>query len=220
MALNKVFSESYKNIRNWKKYLNKNGFVILKGLEPNKKSMDFISTMMDRNIFISNYGEIWDTAGQIGNPTNDLAYSNSYLPPHTDLNYLKKNPKYQIFCCHTKAKKGGNTILVDGHQIYKIYKNNYLNYYKKLDEYYEFRCSEKKYYAKHKIYDNGIIHHNHNDMIPVDTKEYDTWNFLTNYYKFDFPLEKNETLILNNHRILHGRMKFEGYRNMVGCYLE
>ena len=42
----------------------------------------------------------------------------------------------------------------------------------------------------HKIYDNGIIHHNHNDMIPVDTKEYDTWNFLTNYYKFDFPLEK------------------------------
>ena len=45
---------------------------------------------MDRNIFISNYGEIWDTAGQIGNPTNDL-HILILIYLHTDLNYLKKS---------------------------------------------------------------------------------------------------------------------------------
>lgn len=221
MNINIISRVVYNDIKIWKNQLNTFGSVILRGLKPDEKSMFLLSDILERKIFKTDYGDIWDTSGQIGNATNDTAYSNIYLAPHTDLNYLPKTPKYQIFCCQKKAKEGGNTILVDGHMVYNIYKKNYSKYYKKLEEEnYYFRCSEGKYEAKHKIYDNGIIHHNDSDMVPINNPEYKLWNGLINTYQTNFPLYDTETLIVDNHRILHGRKHFFGDRNMVGCYLE
>ena len=38
-------------------------------------------------------------------------------------------------------------------------------------------------------------------------------------FSINYLLRPGETLIIDNHRVLHGRKQFEGYRNMVGCYL-
>jgi trimethyllysine dioxygenase len=205
----------------WQPFLFDIGYVILTELNPDKRSMNYLSETLERNIYNTDYGNIWDTSGEIGNVTNDKAYSNQYLAPHTDLNYLPKTPKYQIFTCKRKAKKGGETLLVDGHTVYDSFKFNYPNYYKKLEKKYIFKCSEGKHKYKHKIYDNGIIHHNNYDIINnEDSIEYRLWNNLINSSKIEISLEENETLIVDNHRILHGRNEFIGNRNLIGCYLE
>ncbi len=221
MYLNNFLKTSANKTKIWQPFLSDIGYVILTGLKPETNSMNFLSETLERNIYNTDYGKIWDTAGETGNVTNDEAYSNQYLSPHTDLNYLPKTPKYQIFTCKKKAKKGGNTLLVDGHQVYQSFKTNYPNYYKKLEDQYIFRCSEGKNEYKHKIYDNGIIHHNNYDMIKENNiLEYRLWDNLIYHAQFEISLEENETLIVDNHRILHGRTEFVGERNLFGCYLE
>jgi trimethyllysine dioxygenase len=38
--------------------------------------------------------------------------------------------------------------------------------------------------------------------------------------KLEILLEPGTLLIVNNHRVLHGRTEFLGRRNLVGCYLD
>ena len=38
-------------------------------------------------------------------------------------------------------------------------------------------------------------------------------------HEFLIKLQVGEMILLDNHRILHGRTAFQGYRNLVGCYV-
>ena len=58
-------------------------------------------------------------------------------------------------------------------------------------------------------------------MVVNENKDYQIWNRLTldPYFRINYLLSPHEALIINNHRILHGRQSFVGSRNMIGCYL-
>ena len=73
----------------------------------NREFYDRLAHSLDTKVYHSMYGDVWDTAGEFGDPTTDDAYSNIYLPPHTDLNYVPNTPKYQIFTSLTEAHTGG-----------------------------------------------------------------------------------------------------------------
>ena len=220
---NKHILKSYKlNNLNWTKVLEKYGVVLLNNIKPNVNYMNQISTILESPIFDSIYGNLWDTGGQIGKPTQDKAYTTEYLPPHTDLNYNYNTPKYQIFCCEKQAFIGGETILVDGLFLKNLLKEiNPIEYKFLTEKLYTFRCSDNIYQDKKKIFSNENIHHNHGDMIPTTDREYHIWNDLTlnKNFSINYLLNPKETLIINNHRILHGRNSFKGNRNMIGCYL-
>ena len=68
-----------------------------------------LASSLHTQIYNSMYGDIWDTSGDFGEPTSDTAYSDIYLPPHTDMNYVADTPKYQIFTSLQEAKTGGGS---------------------------------------------------------------------------------------------------------------
>tara|TARA_Y100000590_G_C15707005_1_gene1009004 strand:+ start:774 stop:1472 length:699 start_codon:yes stop_codon:yes gene_type:complete len=208
----------------WYNHLKKKGFVILKNIKPKEDNLIKVTSHLGA-ILDSPYGKFWDTTGKNGIKTNDLAYQKCELEPHTDMNYLKKTPKLQIFCAENPAPKenGGETILLDGLAIRHFYKRNLPYHYNFLTRhFYEFRCSEKKHSAYKNIFpDKGFIHFNPYDIIDNNCYNFHLVKSLTQEpcFQIKFRLEKNDLLIMNNHRILHGRTAFTGNRNLVGCYI-
>jgi len=210
------------NDKDWLNVLDKNGVVLLSNIKPKFAYMSKISKMVQKDIYNSIYGDIWDTTGCIGKPTNDLAYSSNYLPPHTDLNYLPITPKYQILCCEKQSILGGETILVDGFTIKAFLKKYYpIDYSTLTKDTVLFKCSSNIHYCKKHIISENIVHHNSIDMVSIKNNAYELWNKLTldPLFSINYLLSPNETLIIDNHRVLHGRQSFNGFRNIIGCYL-
>ena len=65
------------------------------------------------------------------------------------------------------------------------------------------------------------IHFNMSDMVTSDCEHALVLNNIIHqpYFPIQFRLHKNQALIVDNHRILHGRTSFEGERNLMGCYV-
>ena len=114
------------------------------------------------------------------------------------------------------AQKGFHYTIKDFFQ--KQYPSEYKQLIKQL---FLFKCSKGIYKDRKTIISDNIIHHNHLDMVYNENKNYQIWNKLTldPYFSINYLLLPNEALIIDNHRILHGRQSFIGYRNIVGCYL-
>ncbi|OQV05786.1 hypothetical protein CLAIMM_10459 [Cladophialophora immunda] len=60
----------------------------------------------------THYGGFWDFTSE-PNPI-DTAYTDDYLPPHTDTTYFTDPAGLQLFHCLTPADKGGESTFVDG----------------------------------------------------------------------------------------------------------
>lgn len=218
------FSETSKWIPFFKKY----GVAILGNTpcdtkEENAKFYDELSATLSTKLYDSMYGKIWDTAGDFGEPTNDLAYTTLYLPPHTDMNYVADTPAYQIFTSIIEADKGGETVVVDGKSCAEEFRLLHPDAYEFLTtKTYKYTCSENIHTAEHTIIDkqNDAIHHNDIDMVPVEDEEYHLWNNFTldPSFRVETKLTPGETIIINNHRVFHSRNEFVGRRNLKGCY--
>ena len=219
-----AFSETSK----WVSFLKKYGVVVLANTphdssDENRRFYNKLSKTLNTSISSSMYGEIWDTAGDFGSPTTDTAYTNFYIPPHTDLNYVVNTPSYQIFTSVIEADIGGETVLVDGWSVAEEFKLFHPEAYDRLTmETFLFTCSENRYKCAHKIFDEetDIIHHNDGDMENVDMEEYKLWNdmSLDPYFQTMNNLIPGDTIVINNHRVFHSRNAFVGKRNLKGCY--
>ena len=171
---------SFRETPKWKRFLQRYGVVVIANTIHDTKNeyRDFynkLSEILNTKIYNSMYGDIWDTAGEFGTPTTDTAYTNIYLPPHTDVNYVKNTPKYQIFTSVIEAESGGETVVVDGGNVSREFKKLHPEQYTFLAaKSFLFTCSENLYTCKHKIFEieKNIIHHNDGDMETVDLEEY------------------------------------------------
>lgn len=209
----------------WRNYLKKRGFVILKNVKSNESNIIKIASQLGQ-IQDSPYGKIWDTSGKIGIETTDLVYQKCDLMPHTDMNYLENSPKWQLWSANTILSQniGGETILLDGQAVRNFFKRNLpYNYRYLTQKYYKYVCSEKSNVAYKKVFPKcGSIHYNPYDIID-DSKCYKLdilhKTTLLPCFQIQFKLEQNDVLIVNNHRVLHGRTSFKGKRNLIGCYI-
>jgi len=218
----------------------KYGFVIFKNVPTDEnyilKFANSVGTVRP-----TNFGDCFSVKS-VPEP-NDLAYTSIALTPHTDNPYRKPVPCIQLLHCLQNEVKGGLSTLVDGFAVAEHLKKNNQDLYKIL--------TETK--VRFRFVDKTIILENWGELIELDqnnnTKQirysarldyvpaleknklekfYKARKLIANLYaspKFEisFKLEKGDLLMMDNHRLLHGRTAYdvnEGKRYLKGCYID
>lgn len=186
---------------NWKDDLKTYGYSYL----PNQNSDNL-------NLIISQLGSIINETDVVANESSkSLVTSNKFLDFHTD-NHLAK---YIIWYCHTPAEEGGFSILCDAEKVFN-----------KLSPEEKFQLS-KIHVFEHKLFPEN---RNSNPIVreingarkfyysfwlarekyrqnPVFIK----WRDLIQQSKHvKIKLNSSDILIVNNHRVFHGRTAIKG----------
>ena len=228
--------EMYDLLKSFYKY----GFVIIKNVPIQNNYIVQFANLIG-NIRPTNFGEYFNVKS-ISNP-NDLAYTSLALPPHTDNPYRKPVPCIQLLHCIENQVSGGFSTLVDGFKVATHLRKNNPDYFEILT----------KIKVKFKFIDKDIILENTGELIELDEQgnfkqvRFNTRldyvpilvkNQLDLYYKarkkisglynsekfkIEFKLMPGDIIMMDNHRLLHGRTKYnsnEGKRFLQGCYID
>ena len=228
--------EMYQLLKSFYEY----GFVMVKKVPTqNNYIVNFANSI--GSIRPTNFGEFFNVRS-VPNP-NDLAYTSLALSPHTDNPYRKPVPCIQLLHCIENEVKGGYSTLVDGFKVANhLRKNN--------PEYFEILTKIK---VKFKFTDKNVILENKGELIELDEKNnfkqirfntrldyvppieknqldvyYRARKEISNLYnskkyKIEFKLMPGDLIMMDNHRLLHGRTAYnanEGKRFLQGCYID
>jgi gamma-butyrobetaine dioxygenase len=218
----------------------KYGFVIFKNVPVEENYIVNFANSIG-TIRPTNFGESFSVKS-VPQP-NDLAYTSIALTPHTDNPYRKPIPCIQLLHCLENEVKGGFSTLVDGFSVSEYLRKNHKNLFKILT----------KTKVRFRFVDKTIILENWGELIELDEnnsikqvrystrldyvpalekKELETFyearKLISDFYassKFEikFRLEKGDLLMMDNHRLLHGRTSYdvsEGKRYLKGCYID
>lgn len=172
--------------------------------------------------------ELLDALGEVINETDVIANSESkslvtsdkFLDFHTD-NHLAK---YIVWVCHKQAEKGGYSMICDAEKVYS-----------KLNK------DEKIQLSKIHVYEHKLFPENRNSnpiVREVNGKRkfyYSFWLAREKYRELSvfkkwidliqkeehtkILLEKTDILIVDNHRVFHGRTEIKGERNLKRYWL-
>jgi len=228
--------EMYKALVNFYQY----GFVIFKKV-PTKNNFIVNFANSIGSIRRTNFGEFFDVKSK-PNP-NDLAYTSLPLAPHTDNPYRNPVPCIQMLHCIENEVSGGFSTLVDGYTVTQKLKDEFPDFYKIL--------SETK--VRFQFIDQTVVLENWAEMIQLDEngnfkqvrfsprldfvplldkeklelyysarkKISELYN--SDKYRIEFKLSEGDLLMMDNHRLLHGRTMYdanEGNRFLQGCYID
>ena len=149
----------------------------------------------------------------------------------------------QVFHCLHPAAKGGENTMVDGYKVAEIFKAECPEGFEFLSKTpvsgeYVHTNSEPH---QHFLSDDVIFKHNRNDKLigfrynmndraphrlslDQQRKFYKFYPRLSKVVNdpsnvFTFGLQPGTVLLINNWRVMHGRLSFEGKRIMSGCYI-
>lgn len=172
--------------------------------------------------------KVLNTLGKVINETDVIANSESkslvtsdkYLDFHTD-NHLAK---YIVWYCHKQAEKGGFSMICDAESVYS-----------KLNK------EEKTQLSKIHVYEHKLFPENRNSnpiVREINGKRkfyYSFWLAREKYRKLPvfkkwrdliqseehtkIRLNKSDILIVDNHRVFHGRTEIIGERNLKRYWL-
>ena len=218
----------------------KYGFVIIKNVPiKNNFIINFANSI--GSVRRTNFGEYFNVESK--KAPNDLAYTSLALSPHTDNPYRNPVPCIQILHCIINEVSGGFSTLVDGYTVTEDLKKNYPKYYKIL--------STIK--VKFKFIDKDIVLENWSELIELDQNnnfkqvrfsprldfvpilnksDLDLYYkarqklselYNSEIYRIEFKLTPGDLLMMDNHRLLHGRTEYdtnEGNRFLQGCYID
>ena len=218
----------------------KYGFVIFKNTPSNTNFIvNFANTI--GTIRPTNFGKSFSVKS-IPKP-NDLAYTSFALTPHTDNPYRKPIPCIQLLHCIENQVHGGYSTLVDGFAVAEFLRKKYKNFFKILT----------KTKVRFRFVDKSVILENWGELIELDENKrikqvrysgrldyvpalekkqlevfYNARKLIADLYtssKFEikFKLKKGDLLMMDNHRLLHGRTAYdanEGKRFLKGCYID
>ena len=218
----------------------KYGFAIIKNVPTeNNFIVKFANSI--GSVRRTNFGEHFNVKSK-PNP-NDLAYTSLPLAPHTDNPYRNPVPCIQILHCIINEVSGGYSTLVDGYTVTEDLKKENLDFYKILS----------KIKVRFKFIDKDVVLEDWSELIKLDEQnnfkqvrfsprldyvpilekeELDLYYksrkklsdlYNSEKYRIEFKLEEKDLLMMDNHRLLHGRTKYdvsEGNRFLQGCYLD
>ncbi|KAG9406309.1 hypothetical protein AC1031_002634 [Aphanomyces cochlioides] len=187
------------------------------------------------------YGGMWTTRpADPENSYKDTASTNLALGPHTDCTYLYEPPGLQIFNCvrQAAAEGEGSSRFVDSFFVVEWLREN-------APDAYKFFCETA---LPAYCLDDDVSLHVMKPMIQLDAhgqvesfrfNDYDraplthlSFDQVGAYYKHHKTLwraiSENEVvhkmdvgdmIVVDNHRVMHGRHAFHGERALVGCYI-
>ena len=218
----------------------KYGFVIFKNVPvENDYIVKFANSI--GTIRPTNFGESFSVKS-IPEP-NDLAYTSIALTPHTDNPYRKPIPCIQLLHCLENEVKGGLSTLVDGFAVAEYLRENHKDIFKILtNTKVRFRFVDKTIILENwgeliELDENNKVkqvrYSTRLDYVPALEKSelklfYKARKLIADLYassKFEirFKLNKGDLLMMDNHRLLHGRTSYdvsEGKRYLKGCYID
>ena len=218
----------------------KYGFVIIKNVPTTKNYIVKFANSIG-SVRRTNFGEYFEVKSK-PNP-NDLAYTSLGLTPHTDNPYRNPVPCIQLLHCIENKVSGGLSTLVDGFTVTENLKKQYPNFYDILtDVKVRFKFIDKKVILE-ALSPLIELDENRNfkqvrfsprlDYVPMLGKEkldlyYQARKkisemYNSDKYKIEFKLQPKDLLLMDNHRLLHGRTSYEtkeGERYLQGCYID
>ena len=216
------------------------GFVIFKNVPTeNNYIVDFANSI--GSIRRTNFGEFFNVKSK-PNP-NDLAYTSLPLAPHTDNPYRNPVPCIQMLHCIENEVSGGYSTLVDGFTVTEKLKKDFPDYYKILTEikvrfqFIDDSVVLEDWAEMIQLDENGdfkqVRFSPRLDFVPLMDKEkldlyYAARKKISELYnsdkfKIEFKLLPGDLLMMDNHRLLHGRTTYdanEGKRFLQGCYID
>ena len=215
---------------NQKNLIKKTNFIaglIGKQVSQNKKG--------EKNIFVTpNINKINKFKGKI---KENLRYHQTNLGGsiHTDGPQMKIPPKFVIMTCLHNSKTGGESILVNGEKIFKHIKKNKLNFFNKLNEkvFFERRGFKKtkNYIFKKSIfntYKKRFLYIRYLKDYIISAYKIKKINLCSNLkssltyldsclenkkFQKKYKMQVGDIIIINNHKMAHGRMSFSINKN-------
>ena len=218
----------------------KYGFVIIKNIPTHDNFIVKFANSIG-SVRRTNFGEYFNVRSKPD--PNDLAYTSLALAPHTDNPYRKPVPCIQLLHCIESEVTGGFSTLVDGYTVTEDLKKEYFDYYKILSEIkVRFRFTDKEVVLEDwseliKLDENKdfkqVRFSPRLDYVPILEKDkldlyYKARKKLSEMYNSDkyrieFKLSPKDLIMMDNHRLLHGRTAYEtkeGNRFLQGCYID
>ena len=218
----------------------KYGFVIIKDIPTHDNFIVKFANSIG-SVRRTNFGEYFNVRSKPD--PNDLAYTSLALAPHTDNPYRKPVPCIQLLHCIESEVTGGFSTLVDGYTVTEDLKKEYFDYYKILSEIkVRFRFTDKEVVLEDwseliKLDENKdfkqVRFSPRLDYVPILEKDkldlyYKARKKLSEMYNSDkyrieFKLSPKDLIMMDNHRLLHGRTAYEtkeGNRFLQGCYID
>ena len=216
------------------------GFVIIKNIPTSKNYIvEFANSI--GSVRRTNFGEYFNVKSKPD--PNDLAYTSLALAPHTDNPYRNPVPCIQLLHCIESKVSGGLSSLVDGYTVTEELRSKFPEFYDILTEVkVRFRFVDKEVILENI---SPLIELNDDksfkqvrfsprlDYVPILDKEkldlyYQARKKLSEMYnsekyRIEFKLEPKDLIMMDNHRLLHGRTSYEtkeGERFLQGCYID
>ncbi|RHY05637.1 hypothetical protein DYB28_007235 [Aphanomyces astaci] len=189
------------------------------------------------------YGRMWTTRPV--NPENaykDTASTNLALGPHTDCTYLYEPPGLQIFNCVLQAAAAnadeGASRFVDGFHVVEWLR-------KYAPDAFQFFCDTAlpQYCVDDDVslhvmrpliqrdgagnvelvrfndYDRAPLTHLSHDQVAAYYKHHKTLWDVINAGEVVYKMDEGDMIVVDNHRVMHGRHAFQGERALIGCYI-
>ena len=187
------------------------GFVIIKNIPTSKNYIvEFANSI--GSVRRTNFGEYFNVKSKPD--PNDLAYTSLALAPHTDNPYRNPVPCIQLLHCIESKVSGGLSSLVDGYTVTEELRSKFPEFYEILTEV-KVRFSPRLDYVP--ILDKEKL-----DLYYQARKKLSEM-YNSEKYRIEFKLEPKDLIMMDNHRLLHGRTSYEtkeGERFLQGCYID
>ncbi|GJE96209.1 trimethyllysine dioxygenase [Phanerochaete sordida] len=242
VSYEEVMSPDERGLYKWLTNVDKFGFSFVSGVPATTEATEELSTRIG---FIreTHYGKFWDFTADL--TRGDTAYTNMALGAHTDNTYFTDPCGLQLFHLleHSEGT-GGATLLVDGFYVASILQELYPAAYATLARigvpahaagepgtlYTPFPTTAYPVLREHggalvqvrwNNDDRSTMHH----LSAAEMGEwYDAarlWHKLLTSADSEYwvQLAPGTAVVVNNHRVLHGRSAFTGRRRMCGAYI-
>ncbi|KAI0784502.1 mitochondrial protein [Abortiporus biennis] len=242
VAYEDVTASDDRGLYKWISNVDKFGFSFVSGVPATTEATE---ELVERIGFIrkTQYGEFWDFTADLSR--GDTAYTNIALGAHTDNTYFTDPCGLQVFhlLSHTEGS-GGETLLVDGFYAASLLKELHPEAYEVLSKVgvpahaagemgniYTPTPQGAYPVLSHANGELTQVRWNNDDrsvmnrLPPADLEAwYDAirlWNkFLTSSdSEYWVQLSPGTVVVVDNHRVLHGRSAFTGKRRMCGAYV-
>jgi len=224
--------------------ISKFGFCFISGVEATPEATESL-TLRIGNIRHTQYGGFWDFTSDLAK--GDTAYTTMALQAHTDTTYFTDPCGLQLFhlLSHTNGS-GGASLLVDGFYVASLLRNKYPDAFDILtkvrvpthaagepDAFFSSPPGYPVITLGHGDQCNDVaqIRYNNDDrsvMKDLNSDELEAWyNALRLWDKYLkskdaeywVQLAPGTAVVVDNHRVLHGRSAFTGKRRMCGAYV-
>jgi gamma-butyrobetaine hydroxylase len=224
-------------LREWLAAVDELGFAILSGCGTEPGTVTRVAELFGY-VRETNYGRLFDVKTVV-NPTN-LAYTGLGLGAHTDNPYRDPTPSLQLLHCLASSAEGGENTLVDAFRVAQDLSPKDLELLSRYAIGFRYADAETDLAAETSVITADVrgeiqaVHYNTRSAQPFRLPDQVVGSYYDAYqrfgrmlesseYRIQFKLAPGDLFIVDNLRVLHGRMAYAssgGERRLQGCYAD